>query len=106
MKCRKAAEEYDSTILTHLEKGYITRLQSSTNWDAKKKWYLPHFPVIRQDRSSTKVQIVLDASVKCEGVALNDVIHQGPKLQNELFTVCFILDSIQWHWLVTSQKCT
>ena len=30
---------------------------------------------------------MFDASAQCEGVALNDVIYQGPKLQNELFTV-------------------
>ena len=47
-KCRKAAEEYDSIILAHLEKGYNTRVQSSTNCNTK-KWYLPHFPVIRQN---------------------------------------------------------
>jgi len=87
VKCCKTAEEYDSVILAHLEKGYITRLQSSTTNCDVKKWYLPHFPVIRQDQSSTKVRIVVDASAKCEGLALNDVIYQGPKLQNELFNV-------------------
>jgi len=96
-KCHKTAEDYDSIILAHLEKGYITRVQSSTNCDTK-TWYLPHFPVIRQDRSSTKVRIVFDASAKCEGVALNDVIYQGPILQNDLFDIS---DSIRWPWHVT-----
>jgi len=30
---------------------------------------------------------VFDASAKCEGVALNDVIYQEYKLQNDLFDV-------------------
>ena len=51
------------------------------------KWYLPHFPVVKEDRSTTKVQIVFDASAKFNGTALNDVIYQGPKLQNDLFNV-------------------
>ena len=31
--------------------------------------------------------MVFDTSAKCNGVSLNDMIHQGPKLQNELFDV-------------------
>ena len=46
-----------------------------------------HFPVIRMDKSSTKVRIVFDCSAKCEGISLNDVIHPGPKLQKDLFDV-------------------
>ena len=51
------------------------------------KWYLPHFPVIIPDKETTKTRIVFDASGKCNGVSLNDVIHQGPKLQQDLFDV-------------------
>ena len=47
------------------------------------KWYLPHFPIVRPDRTTTKTLIVFDASAKFEGVSLNDAIHQGPKLQRE-----------------------
>ena len=54
-------------------------------------WYLPHFPVVRIDKTSTKVRIVFDCSAKMDGVSLNDVIYAGPKLQQELFDVlvCF-----------------
>ena len=54
---------------------------------SKSKWYLPHFPVIRLDKETTKTRIVFDASAKYDGVSLNDVIHQGPKLQRDLFDV-------------------
>ena len=30
---------------------------------------------------------MFDASAKCNGVSLNDAIHQGPKLQRDLFDV-------------------
>jgi len=51
------------------------------------RWYLSHFPIVKKDRSTTKVRIVFDASAKCNNAALNDIIHQGPKLQNDLFHV-------------------
>jgi hypothetical protein len=50
-------------------------------------WYLPHFPVVRPDKDTTKVRIVFDASAKHNNLSWNDVIHQGPKLQNDLFDV-------------------
>ena len=53
----------------------------------EEKWYLPHFPVLRPEKETTKMIIVFDASAKCNGVCLNDIIEQGPKLQNELFHV-------------------
>ncbi|KAJ8049534.1 hypothetical protein HOLleu_02319 [Holothuria leucospilota] len=43
--------------------------------------------VVRKDRESTKVRVVYDTASKCEGVSLNDVIYNGPKLQNDLFDV-------------------
>jgi hypothetical protein len=39
------------------------------------------------DTTTTKVRIVFDCSAKCNGVALNDVIYAGPKLQKELIDV-------------------
>ena len=43
--------------------------------------------MIRPDKETTKTRIVFDASAKCNGVSLNNVIHQGPKLQQDLFDV-------------------
>ena len=54
---------------------------------SRSKWYLPHFPVIRLDKDITKTRIVFDASAECGGLSLNDVIHQGPKLQRDLFDI-------------------
>ena len=50
-------------------------------------WYLPHFPVVRMDKTTTKVTIVFDCSDKYDGISLNDVIYAGPKLQRELIDV-------------------
>lgn len=34
-----------------------------------------------------KVRIVFDRAAKCNGISLNDMIHAGPKLQQDLFNV-------------------
>ena len=52
-----------------------------------KKWYLPHFAILKSDRATTKTRIVFDASAKCNNISLNDMIYQEPKLQRELFDV-------------------
>jgi len=80
------AKEYAKIIERHLEKEYITKL-SPVEDESSVKWYLPHFPVVKKDRSTIKERIVFDASAKYNGIALNDVIYQGPKLQNDLFDV-------------------
>ena len=50
-------------------------------------WFLPHFPVCRPDRGTTKTRIVFDASAKHRGVSLNEMILPGPKLLSNLFDV-------------------
>ena len=53
------------------------------------------FPIVGKDQSTTKVRIVFDASARYNGTALNDVIYQGPKLQNDLFNVLLRLEGTQ-----------
>ena len=84
-KIPEVAQTYKENIEKYLEKGYIRQVSSSEK--LKATWYLPHFAVVRTDRPSTKTRIVFDASAKHCGVSLNDAIHQGPKLQQELFKV-------------------
>ena len=86
LKNPEIGEAFTNNINQYLEKGYIRRLDP-TEKSPLKKWYLPHFPVIRPDQTTTKTRIVFDASAKFEGVSLNDAIYQGPKLQRELTDV-------------------
>ncbi len=82
--------KYRKTIESYIEKGYM-KCVSEEETPPPEVWYLPHFPVVRMDKTSTKVRIVFDCSAQMDGVSLNDVIHAGPKLQQELFDVliCF-----------------
>ncbi len=78
--------EYQKTIEAYIEKGYLRRVESEEEIPPE-VWYLPHFPVVRMDKTTSKVRIVFDCSAKSNGVALNDVIYAGPKLQKELIDV-------------------
>ena len=50
--------------------------------------YLPHKEVIKEDRSTTKLRIVFDASAKYKGTSsLNEVLYKGPCLNAELYSL-------------------
>ena len=86
-KDHKLADNFKMDVLQmYQDKGYIRKV-SPEEEKPDQVWYLPHFPVLRPDKSTTKTRIVFDASAKYEDVSLNDVLLQGPKLQNDLFAV-------------------
>ena len=80
-------EAYHRCIEDYLKKGYIRKCDKAEIEAGMPKWYLPHFPVVRPDKSTTKTRIVFDASACHQGISLNSVINQGPKLQKELSEV-------------------
>ena len=50
--------------------------------------YLPHYPVVRQDKSTTKVSVVFDASAKSPGrPSQNDCLFKGPKFDQLIFDI-------------------
>ena len=78
---------YQETINSHIENGYIKKNDKKKNTDSK--WYLPHFPVVKWERETTKIRIVFDGATSYKGIALNDAIHQGPNLQQDLLSILF-----------------
>ena len=85
-KNSRVADEYQATIQAYVEKGYLRKVPSEEQPPAN-VWCLPHFPVVRMDKSTAKVRIVFDCAAKGDGISLNDMIHPGPKLQQDLFNV-------------------
>ena len=69
-------------INQRLAKGYIRQVDTT-----KEGTFLVHFPDVRTDKGTTKTRIVFDASAKKDGISVNDLIHAGPKLQNDLFDI-------------------
>ena len=54
-----------------------------------KEFYIPHRAVIHENAKSTRLRVVYDASARAyDGVpSLNECLHTGPPLQNELWNV-------------------
>lgn len=49
--------------------------------------YLPHRPVVREDKSTTKIRAVFDASCSDGGPSLNDCLYSGPNLLTRIFNM-------------------
>jgi len=56
--------------------------------EAKSAYHLPHHGVLREASSTTKLRVVFNGSQKSSsGATLNDKLHTGPKLQQDLIDV-------------------
>ncbi|XP_072394953.1 uncharacterized protein [Diabrotica undecimpunctata] len=54
----------------------------------KQEYYLPHHSVIKEESITTKCMAVFDASSKSStGISLNDIMHSGPRLQQDLTNI-------------------
>ena len=67
--------EYDVIIQDQLNKGIVEVVPEDTDAIRGRVHYLPHHAVIRQDKETTKVRIVYNASAQSNGTSLNDCLH-------------------------------
>ncbi|XP_050665163.1 uncharacterized protein LOC126965568 [Leptidea sinapis] len=78
--------EYHRVFSEYLEKGYLAPITNNNSFNSH--YVIPHHVVLRPDKSTTKLRVVLDASMKTSsGLSLNDMLHVGPNLQNDLFKI-------------------
>lgn len=74
---------YSEVMQEYLDLGHMERLASTDK--QSEGVYLPHHAVIREDKTTTKVRVVFDASCRgTNGVSLNDNLIVGPTLQQDL----------------------
>ena len=76
-------KEYNDVITNQLQLGIIERIESTG--EIGRVTYLPHRAVIREDKHTTKIRVVFDASAKNKGPSLNDCLYKGPCLNPLLF---------------------
>ncbi|XP_057299421.1 uncharacterized protein LOC130630039 [Hydractinia symbiolongicarpus] len=76
---------YNSILKEQLDKNIIEKIGTELPW--QKAHYLPHRPVVRVDKTTTKVRIVFDASARTYGSSLNECLHPGPTLTEPLLGV-------------------
>ncbi|XP_064292696.1 uncharacterized protein LOC135309931 [Plodia interpunctella] len=83
-KNKKLKDEYTKVIHEYLELGHMQKVPKEDE-NNKNAVYLPHHAVVREDKDTSKVRVVYDASCKGRnGVSLNDELMVGPQLQAEL----------------------
>ena len=75
-------DEYNSVIKDQLNSGIIEKvIEDEEIPKPGMAHYVPHIGVVKQERQTTKLRIVYDASSKVQGeVSLNDCLHPGPNL--------------------------
>ena len=83
----KMLEEYDNIFREYLKLDIIEEVQKIDSENPVR--IIPHHPVIRRDRETTKVRIVMDASAKLgkNDYSLNECLHEGANLLPNLVGV-------------------
>jgi len=79
-------KQYDSAIRSQLQQGII-EFVSEPDKPFGPVHYLPHHPVIREDKTTTKLRIVYDASAKQDGLSLNECLYTGPKSRQSILDI-------------------
>lgn len=83
-KTPKLKEEFTNIIEEYLQLRHMEEVPNEEK-DKEKCVYLPYHAVFREDKESTKIRLVFDASCKgSNNVSLNDELLIGPPLQEDL----------------------
>lgn len=110
----KLLEEYQKVMDDYLQQDHMELITARSEIEDDRVVYLPHHPVIREDKETTKVRIVYNASSKgVNNVSLNDDLLVGPKLQPNLrhtlmrwrcHEICIVADLKQMYRQVIVDK--
>lgn len=78
---------YDAIIQEQLRKGIVQVVDKDKAIEGDRIHYLPHHPVVRKDKDTTKVRVVYDASAKEDGPSLNECLYTGPKFKQKILDI-------------------
>lgn len=66
----------------------LNHMKPAEKVDGTDQYYMPHHPVIKPSRLTTKMRVVMDAAARTSnGVSLNDRLYTGPRLQQDLLRI-------------------
>jgi hypothetical protein len=83
----KILHEYNQIFSEYEENGIIERVSSAeVARETGQVHYLPHRPVCN-DKRTTKIRAVFDASCKVSGPSLNECLYSGPNLIAKIFDI-------------------
>jgi hypothetical protein len=86
---------YRSVIREYVDLGHMSKVTSTNSSD--KAYYLPHHGVVKESSDTTKLRVVFDGSApSTTGISLNDTLHTGPKLQEDLVSILLRFRSHQY----------
>ena len=81
-------DDYNEIFVDYERNGIVERVpEAEVAKEEGTVHYLPHRPVIREDKSTTKIRAVFDASCSVNGVSLNDCLYPGPNLLAKIFDI-------------------
>ena len=81
------ANEYKNIIDDYEHNHIIEKVPQSEIAKCKNVHYLPHHPVVREDKITTKVRPVFDGSCSVHKPSLNDILYSGPNLLAKVFDI-------------------
>ena len=76
---------YNETFIEQKQNGIIEEVMSPGK--LRETHYIPHHPVIEDDKTTTKVRIVFHAFARNNGPSLNDCLYKGPHLTPLLYHI-------------------
>eukprot|EP00731_Ephydatia_muelleri_P009508 Em0005g94a len=78
-------KEYDNIIQDQISLGIVEIVSDPWNTSRSNQiHYLPHHGVVREDKSTTKLRVVFDASARTSGPSLNDCLYTGPSFKQRI----------------------
>ena len=87
-KTPELLRQYDSVIQEWRNDGILEEVDETKPCIPNKVTYLTHRAVVRQDKTTTKVRPVCNASLKgSNGVSFNDCVYKGPSLNPLLYDI-------------------
>ena len=100
----KKLKRYDITITNQGKDGIIESVDNREVIRHGEVHYIPHKEAIREERETTKLLTVYDASANQNGPSFNETLHSGPSLLSKIFDIFVQLRS--YRYAILSDMCS